>query len=398
MQISKLAIEGGAPVREKILPYGRQTIHPDDTRAVIAALSSDWLTTGPEVAAFEADFARITRSEHAIAVNSGTAALHCAYAAAGVHRNSEVLVPALTFAATANAAVYCGGRPVFCDVDPDTLLIDPADVERKLSNATRVMAPVDYAGQPCDYDTLGAVLENRDCLIVADACHAPGAFYKGRPVGSLADASTFSFHPVKNLTTAEGGMVTTSNSALADRMRQFRNHGIAQDFRTRERKGQFLYDMQELGFNYRLSDIQCALGRSQLSRLEQNLTKRERIAMRYRKALQSVECISPLVQRDDRTHGHHLFVVRLRLEQLAVDRDQFARALRAEGIGVAVHYPPVHLHSWYRANLGTREGMCPVAEQAAQEILSLPIFPSMTDDDLADALEAVEKVANAYKR
>jgi perosamine synthetase len=369
------------------LPYGRQEIGDADVKAVVEALVSGWLTTGPRVGEFEQAFARTCGAAEGVAVNSGTAALHAAMRAIGVGPGDDVIVPALTFAASANAALYEGATPVFADVETDTLLIDAASIERHITPRTRAIVAVDYGGQPADYDALRQVADAHGIRLIADACHAPGAFYKGRKVGTLADISCFSFHPVKHMTTAEGGLCTTGDSGMAAHMRRFRSHGIDSDHRTREASGAHAYDMAELGYNYRMPDLLCALGLAQLPRLEGWVAARQNIARLYDKAFAALPRVTPLVTRSDRSNAHHLYVVRL---AETLDRDRVFAALRAEGIGANVHYPPVHTHSYYRAR-GYAAGLCPVAETAARQILSLPIFPAMTGDDVSRVVESLTK-------
>ena len=376
-----------------VIPYGRQTIEAEDLAAVAAALQSGWLTTGPRVEAFETAFCEALGVKHSVAVNSGTAALHAAMRALQVGPGDEVIVPAITFAASANAAVYEGATPVFADIDPATLLIDPASVAARISPRTKAIVAVDYGGQPADYDALGALAKQHGLKIVADACHAPGGSYHGRPVGTLADVSTFSFHPVKHLTTAEGGMTTTSDPALAQAMRRFRNHGIDSDHRQRAERGTFSYDMVELGYNYRLSDLQCALGIAQLPRLPAWVAKRREIAAHFDKAFSAIAHVRPLTAMPDRVHAYHLYVVELDLEQLGYDRTEAFRRLRAAGIGANVHYSPVHLLSFYRERFGTGPGLCPQAERMAERIISLPVYPGMNDEDCARVIEAVVALA-----
>ena len=260
-------------------------------------------------------------------MSSGTAALHAAMYALGVGPGDEVIVPAMTFAATANCVTYLGGTPVFADVDPDTLLIDPAEVEAKISGQTKAIVAVDYAGQPCDYDRLLAIAGRHGLALVDDACHAIGGSYQGRPVGSLAVLNAFSFHPVKHVTTGEGGAVATDDPALAGGMRMFRNHGITTDFRQRETAGSWAYDMVDLGYNYRLSDIQCALGITQLAKLPPSVARRQAIAAQYDAAFAELPGVQPLAVRRDCSHAYHLYVVRLELEGLSADRGQVFRAL-----------------------------------------------------------------------
>lgn len=394
----RLAIDGGRPIRKTLLPYGRQWIAEDDVAAVAAVLRSEWLTTGPAVAELERAFATAAGAANAVAVSSGTAALHAAMFALGVGPGDEVIVPAMTFAASANCVVYQGGTPVFADVDDGTLLLDPADAERRVTSRTKAIIAVDYAGQPCDYDLLADLARRKQLALVADACHALGAVYRGRRVGSLAQLSTFSFHPVKHIASGEGGAVTTAEEPLARRLRLFRNHGIATDSREREQAGSWQYEMVELGYNYRLTDLQCALAHSQLKKLPAFLASRREIARRYTAALSDIPAIAPLAVRTDAQHAFHLFVVRLKLDQLRAGRAQVFAALRAEGIGVNVHYIPVHLHPFYRHRLGAGPGLCPTAEAAYEEILSLPMFPAMSDADVDDVIAALQKVTGAYRR
>jgi perosamine synthetase len=395
MKRSPLAIDGGEPIRTKLLPYGRQSIDESDVAAVVAALRSDFLTTGPRVAAFERAFAERHASHHAVAVSNGTAALHITMAAFGFGPGDEVLVTPLTFAASANAVLYVGATPKFVDVEADTLLLDPVKVRAAITPRTRAIVAVDYAGHPADYDSLSAIASQHGLKLIADACHATGATYRGRSVGTLADASCFSFHPVKTITTGEGGLVTTADPAFAGKLRRLRHHGIDIDANTRSAMGSWVYEMVELGWNYRLTDVQCALGSSQLERLDGWLSRRRAIAAEYDRAFMNLELARPLAARDHVEHGRHLYVLQLAHEQLRGGRASVFAALRAEGIGVNVHYLPVHLHPYYRQTLGTGPGLCPVAEQAYEGLVSLPLFPAMTDADVADVVAAVSKVLQA---
>jgi perosamine synthetase len=381
------------PIREKILPYGRQTIDEEDIAAVVEVLRSDWLTTGPKVEEFELALAAFTGTAHAVAVTNGTAALHAAMHALGIGPGDEVIVPAITFVATANAVVYCGGTPVFADVDPATLLLDPSDVARRITPRTKAIATVDYAGQPCDYAALRSLAEQHGLKLVADACHALGADDGGQPVGSLADLSTFSFHPVKPITTGEGGAITTDDAELAAKMRAFRGHGITSDFRQREKQGSWAYEMTGLGYNLRLSDLQCALGLRQLAKLPSMLARRQAIAAHYDARLAGHALLTPPARRAGASHGFHLYVVQV---PPGVDRGEVFRRLRAEGIGVNVHYLPVYLHPFYRERFGHQPGLCPAAEAAYARILSLPVFPAMTESDLGDVVAAADKIAAAF--
>ncbi len=373
------------------VPYGRQWVDEDDIAAVAAVLRSDWLTTGPMVEGFEHAIADYTGAAHAVAVSSGTAALHAIMKALGIRLGDEVIVPAVTFVATANAVVLQGGIPIFADVEPCTMLIDPADVEAKITSRTKAVVAVDYAGQPCDYDRLRAITDRHGIALVADACHSLGASYKGRPSGTLADLTAFSFHPVKHITTGEGGMVTTHNPNWAERMRRFRNHGIATDHRQRAESGSWYYEMQDLGCNYRITDIQCALGVSQLRKLHGWIERRQEIAARYDAALGESCRLLPLKSRPDASHARHLYVVKTTAK---LNRDSAFRAFRDEGIGVNVHYSPVHLHPYYQRNFGTGPGLCPHAEKVSLRLLSLPMFPRLHDDEIDAVIAAAHKVGS----
>jgi len=389
----RINLESGKPTLQRILPYGRQWLDEEDIRAVIEVLRSDWLTTGPKVEEFEGAFAEAVGAKYAVSFSSGTAALHAAMFALGIGPGDEVVVPAVTFVASANCVVFQGGTPVFADVELDTLLVNPRDVGAKITPRTKAIVAVDYAGHPCDYDALRAIAERQGVALVADACHSLGATYRGHPVGSLADLSVFSFHPVKAITTGEGGMVTTDERELAQRLRMFRNHGIAQDLREREARGSWYYEMVALGYNYRLTDIQCALGLSQLRKLKRFVARRREIARRYSEALGTFRGVTPLSVRPDVEHAYHLYVVKLDLQRLGFSREAVFHALREEGIGVNVHYVPVHLHPFYRERFGTGPGLCPVAEEVYERILSLPIFPCMSDEDVGRVITAVGHIA-----
>lgn len=375
----------------KFIPVGRQWIDEDDISAVIEVLRSDWLTTGPKVAEFEKALANFVSAEDAVAVSSGTAALHAAMYAAGIGPGDEVIVPPITFAATANAVVFQGGTPVFADVDEDTLLIDPDQVEGKITSRTKAIIAVDFAGQACDYDLLGDIADRHGLMLVADACHALGGHYKGRPVGSLAELNIFSLHPVKNITTGEGGVITTNDKNLAQRMRLFRNHGITTDHHQREAQGSWYYEMVDLGFNYRITDFQCALGLSQLKKLPDWIARRQAIARRYNQALEEIPGLKPLRVRPEVAHAYHLYVVRLDSRKPGKDRETIFQSLQAAGIKAKVHYIPVHLHPFYRERFATGPGLCPVAERAYEQIISLPMFAALTDEDQEYVIEVVKK-------
>ena len=377
----------------KFIPYGRQFIDKDDIQSVEEVLRSNWLTTGPMVEFFEKEFTKYTNSKYAVALSSGTAALHAAMYAIGIESGDEVIVPPMTFLATANSVVYQGGRPVFSDIEPDTLLIDPSLIEEKITPQTKAVAVVDYAGQPCDYDALREIADRHNLFLVGDSCHALGSSYKGSCVGNIADMTAFSFHPVKHITTGEGGMVSTNNLEFANRMRAFRNHGIDIDHKQRSDKGTWFYEMVDLGYNYRITDIQCALGISQLKKIDGWIKRRQEIAHCYDDAFLDCKEIKSLSVRSDVSHAYHLYVIRLNLDLLKSGRKEIFAELRSRGIGVNVHYIPVHLHPYYRKKFGTKSGLCPVAEDSYEEILSLPIFPTMSDGDVDRVVSEVMDVA-----
>jgi perosamine synthetase len=335
--------------------------------------------------------AEFVGAKYAVAVSNGTAALHSAMYAAGVNDGDEVILPPMTFVATANAVLFQGGKPVFADVDSGTLLINPDEAKAKITARTKAIVAVDYAGQPCDYESLRAIADHHNLILIADACHSLGAEYKGQKVGSLADLSVFSFHPVKHITTGEGGMVVTNNPSYAEKMRRFRNHGLTMDHRQRTATGTWLYEMEELGYNYRLTDFQCALGISQLKKLPGWLHRRREIARKYQEAFQKHPGIRPLILHPQVEHAYHLYVVQLDLEYLGTDRKTIFRVLHDQGIGVNVHYIPIHLHPYYQNRFGTKPGLTPTAEKAYEKIVSLPIFPSMNDEEITMVIQALNR-------
>lgn len=394
----RLAIEGGAPVRTSLLSYGGQWITDDDVAAVAEALRSPWLTGGVRIDEFERALAEYVGAAHAVAVNSGTAALHVAAFGAGVGPGDEVITTPMTFVASANSVLFHGGLPVFVDIDPVTLNLDPLAAEAAITRRTRAILVVHYAGHPCDLDALRELTRRYSIPLIEDAAHALGARFHGTPVGRDSDFAVFSFHPVKLITTGEGGAVVCREEEAATQMRTFRSHGIPSTGREREAQGRWQYDMEALGYNYRLTDFQCALGLRQLTRAEAFVARRRELAAWYRRGLADCEGLELPVERPESESAWHLYPVRLRLERLRVDRDRIFAALRAEGIGVSVHYKPVHLHSYYRERFGFREGQFPVAEAAFHRLLTLPLFPRMSDRDVDDVIAAVRKVIEHYRR
>ena len=393
-----LAIHGGSPVRAHLLPYGRQSVDEADIQAVVEVLRSDWLTTGPKVPEFEEAFAGRVGAAYAVSFSSGTAALHATAFAAGLKSGDEAITTPMTFAATANCVLYEGATPVFADVSADTLNLDPGQIEKKISTRTKAILPVDYAGHPAELAPILEIARGHGLVVIEDACHALGAEYDGRRVGSVADMTVFSFHPVKHITTGEGGMVATNSLQLAETLQRFRNHGISSDARQRQSAGQWHYEMVLLGFNYRLPDIVCALGIQQLKKLDANLARRREIAALYTAAFGEIPGVIPPAVRPEANPAWHLYPIRLDLEKLSADRAQIFRALRAENIGVNVHYIPVHSHPYYRERFGYKGGEFPVAEDAYTRLISLPMFHGMSDQDVKDVIAAVAKVSSTYSR
>lgn len=372
-----------------MIPYGRHQIDQLDIDAVVAVLKSDWLTTGAKIGEFETAIARYTGNRQTVAVSSGTAALHCAVYAIGIQAGDEVILPAMTFAATANCVIALGAKPVIADVEPETLLIDIRSVEKHITSRTKAVIAVDYAGQPCDYKALRDLADRHGLYLISDSCHALGARYGDKTVGELADATVFSFHPVKHITTGEGGAIVTDDSELAERMRRFRNHGINADLHKRNTAGTWYYEVVDLGFNYRITDFQCALGLSQLTKVERWIRRRQDIARKYDRAFRSIEAVQPLKVRNDVRHVYHLYVVQVSGQGGLQNRTELFTVLRERGIGVNVHYIPLNLHPFYQQQVNAQKGQCPVAETAYENILSLPIFPSMSDADVQYVISSI---------
>lgn len=375
------------------LPYGRQFIDDEDVDAVVAALKSDWLTTGPKIEEFEKSICACTGAKHAVAANSGTSALDMAVAALELPAGSEIITSPLTFAASANCAVYNNCRPVFADIQPKTLNLDPGQVRKKITKKTRAVLYVDYAGQPCDISELKEIAEGKGLFLIEDAAHALGARYWGKPVGTFADMTEFSFHPVKHITTGEGGAVTTEDEKLAEKLRMLRTHGI--DRGARERFGPdagYAYDMKMLGRNYRITDIQCALGISQMKKLGRFIKRRKELAAQYDALLggmfgEGTRVTTPYVA-PGRESAWHLYTVLL---DRGMNRDRVFAAMRKRGIGVNVHYIPTYKFTYYRKNFPVDERDYPVAEDAFSRILTLPLFYGMKDGDVERVAKALEE-------
>lgn len=369
-----------------MLPYGRQSIAQEDIDAVVAVLKGDWLTTGPAVTAFEDAISGVTGGHRAVSCTSGTAALHMAYAAAGVGPGDQVITTPMTFVATASGASILGAEVVFADIDPDTALIDPAAVEAAVTDRTKVIAAVDYAGQAAEYDKLQAIADRVGALTLDDAAHSIGGTYQGRPVGDLADITTLSFFPTKNLTTAEGGAAVFKDDALAQRAHEFHFIGLVRDpdrFAMTD-EGPWHQEVHEFGLNYRLTDVACAMGISQLKRLDAFKRRRTEITARYNEAFATVDGLRTPGQRDDVDPAWHLYPVRV----LDGRRREVFEKMRERGIGVQVNYIPVYWHPVY-ADQGYQRGMCPNAEQFYAEELSLPLFPDLTDAQVDQVIETL---------
>lgn len=381
---------------KKKIPYGRQLISRDDIQAVIQVLKSDYITQGPAIARFEKAIAGFCGAKYAVAFSSGTASLHAACFAAGISKGDEVITTPMTFAASANCVLYCGGTPILVDIHPDLPLIDPGEIARKITKKTKAIIPVDYSGIPADYDEINKLANKHNLLVIADAAHSLGAIYKGRKIGTLADMTVFSFHPVKLITTGEGGMVATDNYKFYQKLLLFRTHGITKDQKLLQQKniGPWYYEMQELGYNYRLTDIQAALGLSQLKKAQRFLSKRNTIARQYQKLLSNSSDISFLNVPNDRTSAWHLFPIQLARPKLIQAKKQIVENLHKHGIMVQVHYIPVHLHPYYIKAFNCKRGDFPHAENFYQKTLSLPLYPALQKSDLHSIITLLGNVMN----
>lgn len=396
--MDELAIYGGAPVRETPLHYGKQYIDQADVDAVARTLTSPALTGGPEIARLEHKLCEITHAKYAVAVSNGTAALHLAALAAGFEEGDEVIVSPITFAASANCILYVGAKPVFADINPETYNIDPASIRKLITPRTKGIVAVDFTGQAVESDEIRAICEEHHLLLIEDAAHAIGTKYKDRPVGSIADMTCFSFHPVKTVTSGEGGAITTNDEQLYRKLLRLRSHGITRnrDEMVHPTDAAWYNEQVELGFNYRLTDIQAALLVSQLDKLEMFAARRREIVTKYNEAFAPMPEIQ--VQREiaESDTTRHLYILRLRLEKLKCDRRQFFDALCAENIVPQVHYLPVYWHSYYE-KLGYGKGLCPNAEQYYQESMSLPLYYSLSDAEVEDVIIAVRKLVDYFR-
>lgn len=394
-----LALYGGQPVRDTFLAYGKQTIDEKDIQAVTRVLRGAYLTTGPLVNEFEQKVAEYVGAKYAVAVANGTAALHVAMFGCDIKPGDEVIVTPLTFAATVNAIVYMGAIPVFADINERTYNIDIKSIVEKITSKTKAIVPVHFAGQPVDIDEICAIAKKHDLKIIEDGAHALGSEYKGKKVGAFADATTFSFHPVKPITTGEGGVITTNDEAIYKKMMLFRSHGITRDQAALQDKdnGNWYYEQQLLGYNYRLTDIQAALGISQLEKIDGFIEKRREIVNIYNEAFKEIKGIHIPYEDQGRKSGYHIYVIRLNFEHIKANRNEVYEALIGENIGANVHYIPVYYHPYYK-ELGYEKGICPVTENVYEQILTLPLYPAMTQEDVESVIEGVKKVICFFEK
>ncbi len=395
----------------KYIPYGRQTIDQNDIDAVTEVLKSDWVTQGPSIQRFETALCDYSGAKYAVAVSSGTAALHCSMYALGIGAGDEIITSPITFAASGNCVLYLGGTVRFVDIKPDTYCIDYRKLEEAITPRTKAIIAVDFTGQPCDMDEINAIAQKHKLAVVDDAAHSLGATYKDNPVGALAAMTIFSFHPVKHITTGEGGMIVTNNKMFAEKMRTFRTHGIINNDdrlilkeqaadnenlelsdKNPDTRSPWYYEMQDLGYNYRISDIQCALGLNQLKKLDSFITRRLEIVQRYNEAFEKSPYLVTPHQESDRSSAWHLYVLRLRLDKMKKSRREVFEELRALNIGVHVHYIPLHLQPYYRTTFGYKRGDFPEAESFYDSALTIPLFPTMTNDDCERVINSVTKV------
>jgi len=394
------AISQRSSDRKEFLPLSRPVIGEEEIKEVVDTLRSGWITTGPRVERFEEKFKEYLGISEAVAVSSGTAGLHLALLAAGIGPGDEVITSTMTFAATANAIVLCGARPVFVDCDPNTLNMNLGSIPGRVNRNTKAILPVHFAGQPCDMDGLAEIADRNNLRIIEDAAHALGAEYKGRKIGTIGDSTIFSFHPIKAITTGEGGMVVTRHQDWAERMRLLRFHGMRTSAWQRYSGCRLpAYSVELPGFKYTMMDLQAAIGIHQMDRLEEFIRRRAILAGLYDEGFEGVEGLRPLSRvRYPRRHGWHLYVVKLDLECLSLDRDTFVEILKSRKIGAGIHFPALHLQPYYQERWGYGRGDFPNAESVSERILSLPLFPAMTEEDVAYVVETVRELVKEHWR
>ena len=398
--MEELAINGGKPVRDKKIYYGRQCVDQDDVKAVSEVLTSDYITCGPKVAELEKKLADYTGAKYAVAVSNGTAALHCACIAAGLKPGDEVIVTPLTFAASANCILYVGATPVFADINPETYNIDPESIRAKITDKTKAIVAVDFTGQCVENEKIRAICDEYNLIFIEDAAHAIGSAYNGKKVGSLADMTCFSFHPVKTITCGEGGAITTNNEELYHKLVLAHTHGITKEDEFMEEaphEGPWYYEQISLGYNYRLTDFQAAMLISQLKKLDSFKERRQAIVKKYNEAFKDIPEIIVQEEIPESDTCRHLYIIRLDLDKLKCTRREFFDAMSAENVHCQVHYIPVYYFPYYK-RLGYKEGLCPNAEEVYKGILSIPLYPTLTDKDTDDVIEAVKKITDYYRK
>ena len=394
------AIKGGKPVRENKIYYGRQCVGEDDVKAVSEVLTSDFITCGPMVSKLEKEVAEYCDAKYAVAVSNGTAALHCACIAAGLKEGDEVITTPLTFAASANCVRYVGATPVFADINPETYNIDPESIRAHITPKTKAVIAVDFTGQCVEIEAIRAICDEYNLIFIEDAAHAIGSAYDGKKVGSLADMTCFSFHPVKTITCGEGGAVTTNNEEFYKKIVLAHTHGITHDEELMEEaphEGIWYYEQISLGYNYRLTDFQAAMLSSQLRKLDDFKAKRKRIVAKYNDAFKDLSGIIVQKEIEKSDTCRHLYIIRLDLDKLNCTRREFFDAMSAENVQCQIHYVPVYWFPYYK-HLGYKEGLCPNAEEVYKGILSIPLYPSLTDSDVDDVIEAVKKLIAYYHK
>ncbi len=385
--------------RETFLPYAVPLIDDEDINEVVETLKSGWVAKGPRTIEFEKRFAEYTGAKYAVAMNSATAALHIALIAGGVKPGDEVITTPITFAATANTIIHVGATPVFVDVDPETFCIDANKIEEKITDKTTAIVPVHYTGHACDMDKIRAIAEKYDLFVSEDAAHAIDTFYKGDLIGKKGDCASFSFYATKNICTGEGGMLTTNSEDIAEKARVMSTHGMSKAAWNRYGKGgAWRYDIEYPGHKYNMFDIQAALAKTQMNKLSAMQDRRKEIVKKYEEGFSMLDGIKLPPEADYTTHSWHLYVVRLELDKLTIDRDKFIELMGEANIGTSVHFIPVHLMSYFRENFGYKEGDFPVAESYFDTILSLPLYPKMTDEDVQDVINTVTHIISNYHK
>lgn len=393
------AIEGGKVIRNNFLPFARPLIEKEDIEEVVDTLKSDWLTTGPKTHLFEDEFANYIGCKYAVAVNSCTAALHISLAALGIGKGDEVITTPYTFISTVNVILQQGAIPVFVDIKPDTFNINPGLIKGKINDKTKAIVPVHFAGQPCEMEKIMKIAKDNNLMVIEDAAHAISAEYEGRKIGTIGDATSFSFYPTKNMTTGEGGMVTTNDEKLANKCKIWSLHGISKDaWKRYSAEGSWYYEVVCPGYKYNMTDIQASLGLHQLEKLNNFQRKREKIVKAYNGAFKDMKEITIPFVKDNIKHAWHLYVIKIVAEKLKINRNQFIEALKAENIGTSVHFIPAHLQPYYRDTFGFKKGDFPNAEYAFERVISLPLFPKMSDEDVKDVINSVKKIVEYYKK